>query len=149
MENLTQNVVEKLFLDSFLKSQNWAYLCINSLKFYTVCFYCMLSWRLSEYIETKLQATCFYLIKAFLKSKKRSGISHPASFSAWFSKKSTCLVQLTDQISLSGCFTFWDIRRYVYCSCLLTRFDVMYFEINLIFLIKPIFLYNQKVKTNI
>ena len=43
----------------FFKSQNWAYLCTNSLKFYTVCFYCTLSWRLPEYIETKLQATCF------------------------------------------------------------------------------------------
>ena len=24
--------------DSFLKNQNWAYLCVNSLKFYSVCF---------------------------------------------------------------------------------------------------------------
>ena len=28
------------------------------LKFYRVCFYCMPSWGLSKYIETKLQATC-------------------------------------------------------------------------------------------
>ena len=40
-KNHTQNVVEKLFLDPSLKNQNWAYLWINSLKFYTVCFYCM------------------------------------------------------------------------------------------------------------
>ena len=35
----TQNVVEKLFPDYFLKNQNWAYLWINSLKFHTVCLF--------------------------------------------------------------------------------------------------------------
>ena len=48
LKNHTQNVVEKLFPDSFLKNQNWLYLWINSLKFYTVCFYCMISWVLSK-----------------------------------------------------------------------------------------------------
>ena len=33
-----------------------------SLKFYAVCFYCLPSSGLSQYIETKLQITCFYLI---------------------------------------------------------------------------------------
>ena len=32
------------------------------LKSYIVCFYCIPSWELSEYIETKLEITCFYLI---------------------------------------------------------------------------------------
>ena len=41
LKNHTQNVVEKLFPESFLKNQNWVYLWIDSLKFYTVCFYCM------------------------------------------------------------------------------------------------------------
>ena len=41
-ENHTQNVVEKLFPDPFLKNQNCAYLWIISLKFNTTCFYCML-----------------------------------------------------------------------------------------------------------
>ena len=40
-KNHLQNVVEKLFTDPFLKNQNWVYLWINNLKFYTVCFYCM------------------------------------------------------------------------------------------------------------
>ena len=31
-KNHTQNMVEKLFTEPFLKTQNWAYLCINSLK---------------------------------------------------------------------------------------------------------------------
>ena len=40
MENNTQNVVEKLVPDT-LKNQNWPYLWMNSLKFYTVSFFCM------------------------------------------------------------------------------------------------------------
>ena len=32
LKNHTQNVVEKLFLDPFLKIRNWVYLWINSLK---------------------------------------------------------------------------------------------------------------------
>ena len=41
--------------------KKWAYVYNNSLKFYIVCFYCMSSCRLSKYIETKLQTTCFLL----------------------------------------------------------------------------------------
>ena len=55
-------MVEKLFLDPFLKNQNWVYLWINSLKFYTVCFYCMLIWGQLKYGETKVQTICFYVI---------------------------------------------------------------------------------------
>ena len=46
----------------FSKKLNWACFQINSLKFCTVSFYCMPSWVLSKYIETKLQITCLYLI---------------------------------------------------------------------------------------
>ena len=55
-------VVEKPLPDLFLENQNWAYLWINSPKFYTVYFHCMASWGLSQYIEIKLQTTGFYLI---------------------------------------------------------------------------------------
>ena len=55
-----------------------------SLEFYTACFYCMPSWGLSKYIQTKLQTTCSYLIYSFFKNKERSGISLPASFTVWF-----------------------------------------------------------------
>ena len=54
LENHTQNMVEKLVPDPFLKNQNGTYLWIKILKFYIVCFYCMPSWGLSKYIETKL-----------------------------------------------------------------------------------------------
>ena len=54
-------VVWKLVPDPFLKRKNWAFLWINIIKFYRVCIYCMLSWGLSKYIETKVQTTCYYL----------------------------------------------------------------------------------------
>ena len=40
------------------------------LNFYTVCFYCIPSWRLLKYIETKLQTTWLYLKLSFLKNQK-------------------------------------------------------------------------------
>ena len=60
-----KNVIEKLFPGPFLKNQKWAYLCINNLKFYKVCFYCMPSSGLSKYMETKLKTTRLYLIEPF------------------------------------------------------------------------------------
>ena len=47
----------KLFSDPLVKSQNWPYLRINSLKLYTVCFCLYANRGLSKYIETKLQVT--------------------------------------------------------------------------------------------
>ena len=41
MRNHTQNVLEKLFPDPYLKNQNLACLWINSVKFQRVCFYCL------------------------------------------------------------------------------------------------------------
>ena len=54
LKNNSQNMVEKLFAELFLKNQNGAYLWINSLKFHTVCFYSMPSRGLSNYIKMKL-----------------------------------------------------------------------------------------------
>ena len=76
LEKSYTNVVEKLVPNPFMKSQNWAYLQINSVKFYTASFHCMSSWGLLQYFETKLQTTCEGLILSFFeKQKKRSGIS--------------------------------------------------------------------------
>ena len=112
----------KVFPDSFLKIQNWAYLWINNLKFCTVCFYCISCWGLSKYIETMLQITWLYLIKSFFKNNKRSGNSLLASISAWFLKKNISLI-IFHQLAKFHClvaFTSWDIGQYVYWNCLLT-----------------------------
>ena len=67
LKNHTQNVLEKLFPDPYLKNQNWAYLWINSVKFQTVCFYCMLIWGLSKYsgIETETEIEYAFLQKSY------------------------------------------------------------------------------------
>ena len=41
----------------YSKKQNWAYLRINSLKFYAVCFYCMPTRGPSKDSKTKLKTT--------------------------------------------------------------------------------------------
>ena len=62
-------------------------------------------------------------------------------------KCSSCYILLTDHISLSDCLYLW---RY-WAKCVLQLFvnqicDVINFEINLIFLIKPFFINDQKVE---
>ena len=74
-------MAEKLFPDSVLKNQNWAYLWINSLKFYTVCFYCMPSRGLSKYIEIELQTTCCYLIWSFFLKKQKEVWNYQRNYS--------------------------------------------------------------------
>ena len=111
----TQNVVEKLFPDPFRKGKTWAYLWINSPKFYTDCFYFMTSWGLSKQVEIKLQTTCFYLIYSLNKKQKK--------ISPWFLKKNISLVtfyKLTKFHCLVA-FTLWEIGQYVYCNDLLIR----------------------------
>ena len=77
--------------DPFLKYKNWAYLWINSLMFYTVCFHCISSWGLSKNIEPKVMNTYIYIYKTFLKNKMRFG-TNPASFSTWLLKINVSLV---------------------------------------------------------
>ena len=101
------------------KNENWAYLWINSVTFYTVCFYCMPSWGLSKYIKTKHQTACFYLIQSFFfffffKKKRRSGTSFPVSFLHYFWRKIFILLSfITDQISFCCCLFF--MRYWVIC----------------------------------
>ena len=108
---------------TFFKNQSWAYLWINILKFYIFCF---IVWQIEDY-QNWLKLSCrplaFTSNKAFLKNKKRSGTSPPASFSVRFLKKNISLViflYLTKFQSLVV-FTSWDIGQYVYCSSFLTR----------------------------
>ena len=108
LKNYTQDVTEKLDPNPFLRNQNWVYLWINSLKFYIVYLYCMPSWGLSKYIETKLQTTCFYFLQSFFRKQKRSlelvSLSH--FLHDFWRKTFSCYILLTDQIWLSSCFCF-------------------------------------------
>ena len=64
----TQNVVQELLADPFLKNQ--IHLWINSLIFYTVCFFVSQSRGLPKYIDTKLVTTGFDLILSSFKNEK-------------------------------------------------------------------------------
>ena len=88
-KNHTQNMVEKLFPDPFLKDQN---LWINSLKLSKVCFYCMPSWCLSKFIEIELQTTCFF-------KKWEGGLELVPLFHLTFEEiYFSCYIFLTNQI---------------------------------------------------
>ena len=104
MKNLTQNVVENQVPDPFLKNQNCAYFCINSMKCYKV-------FLLQVYVDIYQniqKLSCWPLVftsyKAFLKSKKRFATTLSASTSAMISdeKSFSRIVLWTDQVSLSG-----------------------------------------------
>ena len=110
LKNHTQNVLEKLVPDSFLKSYNWAYLWINGLKFYAVCFFFMTSWGLSNNVETKLRTTCFHVI--LLKIRGPELVSLPYFLYNFWKKQISCYTLLIDQIWLSGYLYFvryWEI----------------------------------------
>ena len=162
-------MVKKLVPDPFLKSENGAYLWINSLKFHTVCFSCMASWGLLNYIESKLQSTCFHLIKLFLKIERGLELVPLPHFPHNFWRKVSlllCSVNWPNFIIIwlsllwllvpFHCLvvvTLLDIEQYV-CIGIVYKpgCDVMYFEVNLsdqvrIFLIKLFILYDQNVVT--
>ena len=77
MKNHTQNVVEELFPDTFLKSKNWEYLWINNLNVFIVCQV----WGYRNILKLSCRLFTLTSYKAFKKSKKWSGTSLPASFS--------------------------------------------------------------------
>ena len=140
LKNHTQNAMEKQVSDLFLKNENWAYLWINSLKFYAVCFYCMASWGLSKYIETKLQTTCFHLILSFFLK-----LHFPHNF--W--RK---IFLLFCSINCPNFMVWLPLLCEILgnmCIGIVCKpvCDIMNFEVNLIFLIKLFFLYKQNVVT--
>ena len=117
LKNQIQNMVGNLFADPFLKNQNWAYVWINSLKFYTVFFSCMSRSGLSKYVETDLQTTYFYHIPSFFEKQK------VVSFSACFLTKNIYVLILyyLTKFPCLVAFSSWYIGKYVYCNCLLAR----------------------------
>ena len=140
--------MEKLFHDSFLKNWNWAYLSINSLKFYKVYFYCISIWGLSKYSEIKVQTTCLYLIQSFIKKIRRD---LKLIFCLIFWRK---FILLLYSINWPNSIVWLPLLREIlgnmciavvsYPGC-----DVIYSVINFTFVIKLFFLQDQKGKTKI
>ena len=100
MKNHTQNVVQKLFPDSVIKSRNWAYLWPNSLKFYTVCFHYVPSEDRRFYWKL-LQSTCFYLISSFFK-KQKEVLNYLFLPEGWEFDFKTLNVRKADAMKISG-----------------------------------------------
>ena len=111
MKNYTQNVVEKLILDLFLKIKMQHISGLTVWNFIQFVFIVCLSWRLVKCIQTMVLNTAWKVSKYgpeknpswdkfsrsgklafssyrfFLGNKRRSGSSLPFSFSAWFWRK--------------------------------------------------------------
>ena len=102
----------------FLKSQNWTYIWMNSLKSYTALLYAKLSVILKILI-LGWRPLAFTSSKAFSKKTKRSlklalGILflHFLIFVLFYP---------INWINFNVWFTSWDITQYVHCNCLLNR----------------------------
>ena len=130
-----------------LKNQNWAYLWINSLNFYRVCFDCIFK---SRTVKIYCWPLAFMSYKAFSKNKKRPGTSLLALFSVWFLKKNIfhIIFYLSDQNSLSVCLYFLRYGQYVFRNCL-TGCDVIELKINLSFLIRAFWHMTKNTRTEI
>ena len=119
-ENSCTKCGGETFLRPFLrkKNHNWAYLWVNSLILYTVCFYCMSKLQSTKITKVKLRCwpPAFTWYKAILKNKKRSGTNLFASFFTWFLKKNITHVIFywLRKFCCLAAFTFWDSRQYVF-----------------------------------
>ena len=137
-------MVEKLFLDLSLKNQNLAYLWINSLKFYTFCFYCLPSWGYLKILKVNRRPLAFTSLKAFLKNKEAWNLSLCLIFCMTVEEK-YFLLHSANWPNFIICLSL--LREQLSKMCIVVYqpgCNVIHFEINLLFLIKPFFLYGQK-----
>ena len=134
MKNHTQNVMQKLAPDPFIKNQNW------SLFFIT----CPIS-GLPKYIKTKLLTTCFYLIQNFSKTKRGLELVYLRRFLRIFEEKYFSGYILLMNSFIAGLSLFLEIfGQYLYCNYLLPVSDVKNFEINLSLFIRLYFYMAKK-----
>ena len=135
-ENHAHIAMEKLVQDPFLKNRNSAYLCINSLKCYGICFYCMPKAKSIKTLKLRSWPIPFTTCKAFFKIKGRSGTSLSGSFLHDFWRKIfICCILIIDKVSLSLILEIFD--NMCIATLCFPVYDVINFEINLSFLIKP------------
>ena len=112
------NEVETYFPDPSVKNKKWAYLWINSIKFYADCFFVC---QVEDYQNTLILSCTplpFTSYKAFLENKMRSETSLTASFSAWVLNKNISLVifYYLTRFHCLHVFSSCDIGQCVYCN---------------------------------
>ena len=86
-ENRTQNVLEKLAPEPFLKDPNWVYHWKQSERLYSLFILYIQIEDHQNIVKLRCLASAFISYKVFTKIKMRPGTSLPSSFSAWFLKK--------------------------------------------------------------
>ena len=144
-------MVEKLAWDLFLKmkiEQISALMVQSFIQFvFGVC-------QVEDYrniLKLSCRSLAFTSYWTFFKIKKRSATSLSfLIFCLTFEDKYfSFYILLIDGISLSGCLYFARYVIYEICTSIIfwPCCDVMYFEVNFVFLIKPFFLHDQKVMT--
>ena len=94
MKNYTENMVEKLFPDPFLKNLNWAISGSIAQSFMQFVFIVCQVERYRNILKLGCRPLARTSSKAFLKNKKKSGTSFPGSFFAWFLKENVSLAIL-------------------------------------------------------
>ena len=132
MKNHTQNLLEKLVLDLFLKNQNWAYLWINTEYLHSL-FYCMSKLRAIKIYWN--QGDHFFLCHAqlfpyFLQDFSKKNIFHGPTFIVW--------LRLRLEILCNVCIV---IICFLVC-------DVVKSENKVSFLIKPLPYITKIVRTS-
>ena len=141
LKSNTQNVAQKLVPDPFLKNQSWAYLWIDILKFYTVCFCFMASWGLLKNIECKLQSTSFHLILSFKIKAGLELVILPHFFHNFWRK----IYLFLCSINWPNFIAWLPLLCEILCNMCIE--NCLNFEINLTFLIQLFFLHDQNVVT--
>ena len=132
MKNHRQNLVEKLFPDTFLKHQNWACLWINNPKFYML--FVSIIFQLKGYrnvLKLSRRSLAFTWCKAFFNKQKEELIWN---YSAQFLKKDVFLIffyWLNTFDHYLVVFTLWNIGQYVYRNYFLTRLAVISYILKL------------------
>ena len=108
----------------------------------------MSSWGLWKYIETKLRNTCFYLAESFSEKQRRLELVSLPHFRYDFWRKRIMLLYF---IAWPNSIVWFHWSREILGNmCIvivsLPGCDSIIFEINFIFLSKPFFLHDQKVR---
>ena len=129
----------KLVPGSFLKNQNWTYLEIKSKDFYSFFLLYVKLRTIPIYWNEAADHLHLLHIKLYWKTKK-SGTSLPASFSEWliFKKNFLVLCSITRPSFIIGLPFLLEILRNMWIVIVCQPgCDAIFFENNLIFLIKP------------
>ena len=143
MINHTQNVVEKLILDSFIKNKIGY---ISGLTVWNVRMFLFQVKINQNILKLSCWPRAFTFYKTFLKNKKKSGTSLPTCYPAWFLKKIFLTLHFVNCPNLIPWLLL--LPEILDNMCIVTNCfpvcEVINLEINHSFLIRPFFCKTKK-----